>query len=136
MEVIVEGLGPFPATDAESKYLEELAVKHPELSPKDCLRLLYVARCVQLAYDSVTRESPAGYHVCAIDLLRVGELAALQLFGERAQDWLLALGVRSSKEFGALIFRFVQLGALVITQSDRQEDFDQISPFDAFVTKA
>jgi uncharacterized repeat protein (TIGR04138 family) len=55
---------------------------------------------------------------------------ALQQFGYMAQSVLNHWGVRSTSDFGAIVFNLIEIGHMRKTAEDRLEDFDDVFDFD------
>jgi len=96
---------------------------------------MLVSRCLQLARASESRLSPSGHHVLATDLLGVARLASLQIFGDQAPAWLAAIGIHGSRDFGNVVYRFIELGALTSVPEDKPEDFHVMSDLDTFLRR-
>ena len=136
MDIIFDQVGRFPASESEAKYLSELSAAHPAMSKKELLSWMYISRCLQLARESESRISSGGHHVLATDLLGVARLASLQIFGEHAPAWLSAIGIHGSRDFGKIVYRFIELGALASVPEDKPEDFYVWSDLDAFLKQS
>ncbi len=133
VKIVLEGVGEFSAADFEQKWISDFLSKFPALSQKDCLAYLYLSRCLRFARDSAYGASLEIKHVSAPELLLVGRAAAMSVFGENAREWLIALGISSSRSFGDCVFHLVKLGLLTARENDKLEDFHVTSDLDDFL---
>jgi uncharacterized repeat protein (TIGR04138 family) len=132
IRIILDEVGEFIPNSDDAVMLEWLSEKQLGLTPKEYLVALFVLRCVQFAKNSVTH-MPTDAHLSARDILSVGEVTGISVFGESARDWLRVLGLTSSLELGKAVYWLVRRGVLSIAQHDRISDFDVRSDYDAFM---
>jgi len=132
MKIILEEMGEFVPNSDDAVMLEWLYERQLGLTPKEYLIALFILRCVQFAKNSVTHTS-SGAHVSGRDILAVGEVTAISVFGESARDWLGALGPTSSSELGKSVYWLARRGVLNLAQHDRMADFNVRSDYDAFL---
>ncbi len=71
-----------------------------------------------------------GRHVSGAELLGGMREYALQEYGPMARTVLAHWGIRSGRDFGAVVFNLVNKGVLGKTDEDRLEDFDHAYDFD------
>jgi uncharacterized repeat protein (TIGR04138 family) len=76
---------------------------------------------------------PARRHVSGDELSRACRDYALEEYGLLARMVLEHWGIRSTSDFGAIVYALIDAGLLVRQEDDRQEDFDAVYAFhDAF----
>ena len=133
MDVVLEGLGAFPADAYEAEQLAYFRSRHPELSPEELLGAIFLTRCIHRAQASPVRASRESEHVCAGDLLVVSVGVAEEVFGSDARRWLDAIGIRNSRDFGAAVWNLIRIGLFGSLPDDRLEQFDVHSDLDDFM---
>lgn len=69
-------------------------------------------------------------HVTAQELCEAARLYALDRYGLMAKAVLNSWGIRSTSDFGEIVFRLIQCGRMRKTREDRREDFDNVYDFD------
>lgn len=69
-------------------------------------------------------------HVSGQQLCEAIRLYALKQYGALAKTVLDHWGVRSTADFGELVFNLIEIGQMRKTDSDRREDFDGVYNFD------
>ncbi len=73
-------------------------------------------------------------HVTGAELLGGLRVYALDQFGPMAKSILNAWGIKTSRDFGAIVFNLIDHKVFSKTESDRIEDFEGVFDFDdAFV---
>jgi len=73
-------------------------------------------------------------HVTGVELLVGIRDLALERYGPMARAVLNSWGVRTTDDFGAIVFNLVDAGLMSKTEEDRIEDFHAVYDFDdAFV---
>jgi uncharacterized repeat protein (TIGR04138 family) len=84
----------------------------------------FVREGLDYAQKTITRPG-RGHprHVSAGELLEGLRRHALQQYGPLARTVLEAWGVRTTADFGALVFRLIEAGVFSKTEHDRPEDF-------------
>jgi uncharacterized repeat protein (TIGR04138 family) len=69
-------------------------------------------------------------HVTGQQLCQAIRRYALQQYGPLAKNVLEHWGVRSTGDFGEIVFNLIDVGQMKKTDSDRREDFDDVFDFD------
>jgi uncharacterized repeat protein (TIGR04138 family) len=69
-------------------------------------------------------------HVTGQQLCEAIRRYALQQFGPLAKQVLNHWGIRSTGDFGDIVFNLIDIGQMKKTESDRREDFDDVFDFD------
>ena len=69
-------------------------------------------------------------HVSGAELLDAIRRLAIERFGLLTRDVLQSWGVRSTEDFGEIVFNLVDEGLLFKNDEDRREDFRQVFSFD------
>jgi uncharacterized repeat protein (TIGR04138 family) len=69
-------------------------------------------------------------HVTGQQLCEAIRLYAIQQYGMLAKNVLNEWGVRSTGDFGEIVFNLIDIGQMRKTDSDRREDFDNVFDFD------
>ncbi len=113
--------------DQDAKKLEEILSKDSR----------YAAAAYDFTRHAVTYASHVlfahGKHVSGRDLLEAIRRVALDRFGLLAEDVLASWGLRSTEDFGEIVFHLVDAGLLAKTDEDTLEDFRGVYTFgDAF----
>jgi uncharacterized repeat protein (TIGR04138 family) len=113
--------------EQDAKKLEEILAKDPR----------YSAAAYEFTRHAVTYASHVlfahGKHVSGRDLLEAIRRVALERFGVLTEDVLESWGLRSTEDFGEIVFRLVDAGLLAKTDEDSREDFRGVYTFrDAF----
>lgn len=106
----------------------------------------FVFEALRYAHDTLglgtdtpveTIDAPAGSEVPEGQRhLTGGELSdairkfALEQFGYMAKTVLESWGVRSTGDFGNIVFNLIEIGEMSKTKHDRREDFDDIYDFE------
>ncbi|TWT90101.1 hypothetical protein Mal64_04840 [Pseudobythopirellula maris] len=68
-------------------------------------------------------------HVTGQDLCRAIQGYAIDRYGLMAQSVLGHWGVRTTGDFGEIVFNLIDIGQMRKTDSDRREDFDDVYDF-------
>lgn len=76
-----------------------------------------------------------GRHISGQELLQGIRTFTLEQFGPMAYRVLTTWGIRSTEDFGALVFNLVNAGLLGKTKEDRIEDFSNGYDFETAFTK-
>jgi len=69
-------------------------------------------------------------HVTGQALGAAARLYALEQYGLMARTVLESWGVRSTSDFGEIVFNMIRVGRMRKTAEDRREDFDNVYDFD------
>jgi uncharacterized repeat protein (TIGR04138 family) len=85
------------------------------------------------AVEAVLLEFARARHISGSELCRGLRTLATARFGPMAKEVLNFWGVRSTEDFGNIVFNLVDAGLLLKTEHDRIEDFIDVYDFgDAF----
>jgi uncharacterized repeat protein (TIGR04138 family) len=85
------------------------------------------------AVETVLLEIAQARHISGAELCRGLRTLAAARFGPMAKEVLNFWGVRSTEDFGNIVFNLVDAGLLLTTEHDRIEDFIDVYEFgDAF----
>lgn len=68
-------------------------------------------------------------HLTAQELCEAIRLYALEQYGLMARCVLESWGVRSTSDFGEIVFNLIRIGKMRKTERDRREDFDDVFDF-------
>jgi uncharacterized repeat protein (TIGR04138 family) len=107
--------------------IEEIRAKDPR----------YALRAYEFTRQAVTYASQVvlahGAHVTGPELLEAIRRFAIDRYGLLAADVLQEWGVRTTHDFGEIVFQLVEADLLSKTEDDRLEDFRDVYAFqDAF----
>lgn len=92
--------------------------------------LEYTTRC---AYDEEATEGPR--HVSGEQLCQGLRALSLKVWGQMAAAVLARWNIRTTRDFGEMVFLLIELGLMGKQESDRTEDFDDVYDFqEAFGT--
>ena len=75
------------------------------------------------------RKRQADRHVSGQQLCEAARLYGLQQYGYLAPTVLSACGIRSTDDFGEIVFNMIDIGQMRKTKSDRREDFHAVYEF-------
>jgi uncharacterized repeat protein (TIGR04138 family) len=75
-------------------------------------------------------------HVTGQQLCEAIRRYALQQYGLLAKNVLEHWGVRSTGDFGEIVFNLIDIGQMKKTDTDRREDFDDVFDFDEGLREA
>ncbi len=70
-------------------------------------------------------------HLTGQELCEAIRLYALDQYGYMAKCVLNSYGVRTTGDFGEIVFNLIRVGLMRKTDDDRREDFDDVFDFDA-----
>jgi len=70
-------------------------------------------------------------HLTGQELCEAIRLYALDQYGYMAKCVLNSYGVRTTGDFGEIVFNLIRVGLMRKTDDDRREDFDNVFDFDA-----
>lgn len=76
------------------------------------------------------RASGPERHLTGQELCEAIRLFALEQFGYMAKTVLNSWGVRTTGDFGEIVFNLIRLGKMKKTPADRREDFDDVFDFE------
>jgi len=69
-------------------------------------------------------------HVTGQELCEAIRRYALEQYGYMAKTVLNSWGIRSTGDFGEIVFNLIRIGRMRKTRDDRREDFDDVYDFD------
>ena len=69
-------------------------------------------------------------HITGQQLCEAIRQYAVEQYGGLAKNVLAHWGVRSTGDFGEIVFNLISIGQMRKTESDRREDFDNVFDFD------
>ncbi|MCS7238250.1 MAG: hypothetical protein NZ899_08275 [Thermoguttaceae bacterium] len=69
-------------------------------------------------------------HVTGQELCEAARLYALERYGLMAKAVLNSWGIRSTSDFGEIVFNLIRCGRMRKTREDRREDFDNVYNFE------
>ena len=75
------------------------------------------------------RKKQSERHVSGQQLCEAARLYGLQQYGYLAPTVLASWGVRSTDDFGAIVFNMIDIGQMRKTKADRREDFQGVYEF-------
>lgn len=75
-------------------------------------------------------------HLTGQQLCEAIRIYALDQFGYMAKSVLKAWGIRTTGDFGEIVYRLIEIGYLNKSKNDRREDFDDVYDFDEVFRKA
>jgi uncharacterized repeat protein (TIGR04138 family) len=75
-------------------------------------------------------------HVTGQQLCEAIRLYAIQQYGMLSRQVLNHWGIRSTGDFGEIVFNLIDIGQMRKTDSDRREDFDDVFDLDAALRDA
>jgi uncharacterized repeat protein (TIGR04138 family) len=70
-------------------------------------------------------------HVTGQQLCEAIRQYAVQQYGMLSKNVLNEWGVRSTADFGEIVFNLIEIGQMKKTDSDRREDFENVFDFDS-----
>ena len=80
--------------------------------------------------DPNAGDSEEERHITGQQLCEAIRQYAVEQYGGLAKSVLAHWGVRSTGDFGEIVFNLISIGQMRKTESDRREDFDNIFDFD------
>lgn len=72
-------------------------------------------------------------HVTGPELCEAARQYALRQYGMLAKTVLNSWGIKSTGDFGEIVFNLIRIGHMRKTREDRREDFDNVYNFDAAI---
>ena len=85
---------------------------------------------VLTALEDVVRRLPERRHVSGGELAEGCRELALRLYGPMAKTVLEHWNIRSTRDFGEIVFNLIDIGQMKKTDHDRREDFENVFDFD------
>ncbi len=98
--------------------------------------LSYAQNVLEMGQESVSEsrgeEDPEGpqRHVTGQELCQALRRYALQQYGYLAKAVLNSWGIRTTGDFGEIVFNLIRIGHMRKTPTDRREDFEDVYDFD------
>src|SRR6187551_993284 len=111
--------------DAYAFVFEALNFAHTQLG-------MGAERSADVEEEEVEEPSPkeAERHLTGQQLCEAIRQYALEQYGYMAQCVLNSWGVKSTGDFGEIVFNLIGIGQMRKTSDDRREDFDNVFDFD------
>jgi uncharacterized repeat protein (TIGR04138 family) len=78
----------------------------------------------------VAQQSEPERHLTGQQLCQAIRLYALDEFGYMAKTVLKSWGVKSTGDFGEIVYNLIKVGVMKKSETDRREDFDNVYEFD------
>lgn len=114
--------------------VKELCAKDSRYSPAAYFFLIEALDFTVRSLNRAAREG-AERHVAAKELVEGLRTYALQQFGPMTLTVLNAWGLRSTEDFGEIVYNLIAAGKLRKTETDRKEDFAGGYDFDEVFAK-
>ena len=84
--------------------------------------------------ELMTKQPRRPRHVSGQDLCQALRQLAHEQYGLMAKLVLASWGIRSTSDFGEIVYNLIKIGEMSKSDGDRREDFDDVYDFDqAFV---
>ena len=99
--------------------LDELVQRDPRYSKE-------AYHFVSDALEHTVSKLPERRHVTGQELSHGIREYALQEFGPLARDVLMSWGVKSTADFGEIVYNLIDIGVMGRTVEDRREDFKNV----------
>lgn len=80
--------------------------------------------------DPIPSDSEEERHITGQQLCEAIRQYAVEQYGGLSKSVLAHWGVRSTGDFGEIVFNLISIGQMRKTDSDRREDFDNVFDFD------
>ena len=80
--------------------------------------------------DANEEDPPPESHLTGQQLCEAIRLYAADLYGLMAKVVLNSWGLHSTRDFGEIVYRLIDIGEMTKSESDRREDFDEVYDFD------
>lgn len=102
--------------------------------------LAYAQEVLGLGGETVSEdEQPEGgrplKHVTGQDLCHALRQFAHEQFGLLARHVLASWGIRSTGDFGEIVYNLIKIGEMTKSEHDRREDFDNVFDFEQTLVK-
>ena len=68
-------------------------------------------------------------HLTGQELCRAIRIYAHELYGLLAKSVLNSWGVRSTSDFGEIVYKLIEIGEMTKSETDQREDFDDVFDF-------
>jgi uncharacterized repeat protein (TIGR04138 family) len=81
--------------------------------------------------ESAEDDENAERHLTGQELCEAIRVYALEQFGYMAKCVLNSWGVKTTGDFGEIVFNLIRIGQMRKTNQDRREDFDDVFDFEA-----
>jgi uncharacterized repeat protein (TIGR04138 family) len=111
------------------KQLTETWKKIEKIASRDGRYKAQAYSFVMASVEYTISQLPEPRHVSAAELLDGIRCSALGQFGPMTKQVFNFWGIRSTKDFGSIVFNLVDEGLLSATEDDRPEDFDGVYDF-------
>jgi uncharacterized repeat protein (TIGR04138 family) len=85
---------------------------------------------LDLPHPSSEEEQGSERHVSGQELCEAIRRFAVEQYGYMAKTVLNSWGVKSTGDFGEIVFNLIRIGQMRKTARDRREDFDDVYDFD------
>lgn len=79
--------------------------------------------------DSEDDEPPPESHLTGQQLCEAIRLYAADLYGLMAKVVLNNWGLKTTRDFGEIVYQLIEIGEMTKSDSDRREDFDDVYDF-------
>lgn len=89
----------------------------------------YGASLIAQASGATFNAEPEDAHITAAQLCETARHYACTYFGEDWQDVLKMWGVHTSEDIGLIVYELVRAGYIMVSDSDRPEDFHGLELF-------
>ena len=122
----------FQATDVEFEFLAKITELCPNFTEHQKLTALFAFACLEAASRSETRDRSVG-RVTSFDIISVAPVVAMSVFGEEPRDWLVSLGLDSTRKLGEAVFMLVNANIIKTHPGDRVEDFQATTYYDEYI---
>ena len=90
---------------------------------------LYVLQGLEFAKQHVQRDATNAGNFDAVDLCWSLHDLAMRRFGESARDRLAAWNVKTTRDFGNVVYQLIEAGFMRADKGDAIEDFDNVFEF-------
>ena len=93
-----------------------------------------VGKALKGGHDAEAHQAPAaatGQHITGQQLCEACRQYGLQQYGYLAGMVLANWGVRSTSDFGEIVYNLIRIEQMRKSESDRREDFDDVYSFDS-----
>jgi uncharacterized repeat protein (TIGR04138 family) len=80
--------------------------------------------------EASSDEPPPESHLTGQQLCEAIRLYASELYGLMAKVVLNSWGLRTTSDFGEIVYSLIELGEMTKSDSDRPEDFENVYDFD------
>jgi uncharacterized repeat protein (TIGR04138 family) len=80
--------------------------------------------------ESKLDEIPSEAHLTGQQLCEAIRLYAADLYGLMAKVVLNSWGIQTTRDFGEIVYKLIEIGEMTKSETDRLEDFDAVYDFD------